>query len=194
MVTGTRFISQSANFVLGNFYRLPGFVPRNLRGDHFGRGGCTWGPPSAEFRRRYCEEPQHVSSEPNPSGIHASRPTVEHNLIVARATTEISRPSSVCHLTVDTVGVVMVSRVRRFHSYTRTAVTRPSCRSVWLSFGLRLLVAVAFAFALPVLHRSASTSISWDKVLLDTLLRSLHEMGDKKRVHELRVDEVSVQK
>ena len=33
-----------------------------------------------------------------------------------------------------------------------------------------------------------------EKVLRDTQIRSMHEMGDMKRAQELRVDEVSVQK
>ena len=33
-----------------------------------------------------------------------------------------------------------------------------------------------------------------EKVLRDTQIRSLHEMGEVKRAQELRVDEVSVQK
>ena len=32
-----------------------------------------------------------------------------------------------------------------------------------------------------------------EKVLRDTQIRSMHEMGEMKRAHELRVDEVSVQ-
>ena len=33
-----------------------------------------------------------------------------------------------------------------------------------------------------------------DKVLRDTQIRSMHEMGDMKRAQELRVDELSLQK